>query len=1125
MTTITLIKQPKPLVFTRSADAVEAWISADDLCALAGVGGRCEARHHLLAVVPRAWVERLWAEGRGQHRDGSPLLAPDGRLVLMLRRAAAGAVMAAGMLSGAGGQPLGTMFMEKGQHSKSPGRSPYSGWRADDPEHEGHYLATSAYPDASSIVQSRDPNILRTAVGNGLAMRKPSTLLELSRQAPTTAPLFNQTFHQAFWPLITNANTALRGLSDLMIGFEDVMATSPVKSLIQDIRATQTVDRDYLHSASFTQIKRLILLHVMNTTAPSRLKESIASTLKAARKHDPVLLVAGGYTSAREPVSIAAPTGELVGTVASLEKQTSSFLQAGRAAIEDILLVDAAVKLHETLIGTSWAWPFGGEAVEKAQTGLATYGAYKAASYAMPTVMSALASPVNSLVATINSQWSSAAWLALPPQAKFAVGASAAAIATTLPVVTGAAAFLAEVQAEANRLHAKLTTPLKMDLITLCDTPGAALYSAWAILQRGGALPKEKNHLSLLPVQERRLIGERLAVQAHSDAAYAKKLDTQFRSSKDALLHISKDVIGSRYLQAMKGLDTPGYFDSPVTKEAIKHLPALPKGQSERVALANMLGSMWLLLDTVGSEQSLASFYYMALSKLSHGESVNPSRPQRRSNPGEEPPLRFKANIPPTPSPGGDPLDNISSTFFKVVPGFYTNGTAMVSSGVQYAWGLTTDNRWLIFLALIVGIAGRYIGKTALTQHSVAVVSNLKASWRIGGTAKQVVEALRPFQNLIEDEMKMVIIPLYESMQDDHGSIPFEHLIDDDEAFNAFQASDASPAHWLGPLNSYWALLRTVVDIPNPGTTAHNWPAADAFDDAAIKARTDMMTIVKRHLPPNSVVKCFTSEAYRRIYHIEQCIFDRIDNAGHEARSLKILQGMKSGQNLSEPFDLDKEKAALESFFSRGDKSDEDKRILCRDFIRKAMLAAASTHADLFMLNHAGYCNVAKVHQTTVNAANFGYLTSEAARLFDASSDVAMSLLHTLLESRQENAEYLRFINDLMKAVLQERKDFDDLKIRLQQHEQALQDLEERLAKATTQHERTLQLYEDEIKNSIASEEQVRKLEARHASATEAFNAKMATLRQQIAAEQTAKQSLASKLQEAHNLLESIPGA
>ena len=84
MTTITLIKRSKPLIFTRSADAVEAWISADDLCSLAGLGGGCEAEFHLLAVIPRLWVERLWADGRGRHSNGAPLLAHDGRVIFAL---------------------------------------------------------------------------------------------------------------------------------------------------------------------------------------------------------------------------------------------------------------------------------------------------------------------------------------------------------------------------------------------------------------------------------------------------------------------------------------------------------------------------------------------------------------------------------------------------------------------------------------------------------------------------------------------------------------------------------------------------------------------------------------------------------------------------------------------------------------------------------------------------------------------------------------------------------------------------------------------------------------------------------------------------------------------------------
>ena len=93
----TLVLRPQPLVFSTAPDAVEVWISAGDLCALADVaaGGSCDEEHHLLAAVAPAWVRRLWALGRGWRRDGTPLRAPDGRLLLLPVAKAAAAALAA----------------------------------------------------------------------------------------------------------------------------------------------------------------------------------------------------------------------------------------------------------------------------------------------------------------------------------------------------------------------------------------------------------------------------------------------------------------------------------------------------------------------------------------------------------------------------------------------------------------------------------------------------------------------------------------------------------------------------------------------------------------------------------------------------------------------------------------------------------------------------------------------------------------------------------------------------------------------------------------------------------------------------------------------------------------------
>ena len=120
---------------------VPAWISASDECFLSGSPAchGADEYFHSRGLVSYAQIAQLWADGRGSNSDGAPLLALDGRLVFVSKRAVAVAGAAIGLFGFPGNLRSGQPFSRQNGGPGSMNIPP--SWSSEVSLNEGKSLA------------------------------------------------------------------------------------------------------------------------------------------------------------------------------------------------------------------------------------------------------------------------------------------------------------------------------------------------------------------------------------------------------------------------------------------------------------------------------------------------------------------------------------------------------------------------------------------------------------------------------------------------------------------------------------------------------------------------------------------------------------------------------------------------------------------------------------------------------------------------------------------------------------------------------------------------------------------------------------------------------------------------
>lgn len=992
MTHVTLIRRERPLLFTRSREAVEAWISADDLCALAGAdrGGSCDVRHHLLAVVPRAWVQRLWAMGRGQLADGTPLLAPDGRLVLVLRRAAtlaAGAALASSALPGVSSHPLS---VRDGTSTIMPATSRYSGVLATDPHaHDYHHVATSTFHDTKEMVQSQSSALLHsflTGIGrNQLFEKRNASLMEHGRLR-STASLVDSASPKGHKQVMSDTFSSLSALSDLFSGANVTTEMLPVDAMVHTIQAAQRVDYEQVHSATCHQMLALAKLGLMKATMPELLHAQIDATLKQTRLHDQELVEAG-----RAPPPVENPEGG----AANVNQLLSSLFHNGRAAVEDAMFVDAGIALTETLKGSVWQqW---GTTMQ-----VVGYGSL-ATNVAKQVTAPRLAAAVN-------------AAMHLSPQMRVAGTATVAAIASGMAVVAASNAFLAEVGSKTDIAHAALTRPRAVQLWTLCDMPAASLHVAWDTLRRFGpaALPPRQLEMgtlghTLLDPKTRETLGVDLALAASRNSTFENELSKAFGDARKAWLKAAGDRTASLYLNALEDIDSPTYFHSPRTLEHARQLPPLPSDYHSASPVVNTLSALWLLKTTVGGDASIQGHYSKTLRQLAAGEQVLPKKLA---------PLQVRPDVSvtfrPTPVDNSDAehhnsdaehepwlrLQRIMDTLYTVRSGVYyivADGLPSVTcEAVQFACA----NWQLIVLALLGLCVFNYTFGPLIYRLLAMTLGVLGGTNQLKRDLKRLSHEIEYLLTLWRESTKQAIHDDYRRMADATGELPFATVVISDTALADFLGTGMEKstdiAWWIVPINSYFAMLTKVMDIPPIGHSAKQWPPADDFSVGATPAREAMMRLAWTYLPEGANRTCFTADAYRRLYKLQEAIMCRLQHAALELSETRIHLKAPEGE-----FDLALEWANTNRAATAAGCTKEHQHDLYKDFLCKASAFFAGHNATMMTFNIAGRANVSAAYSSHDNPAGI-------VHIFSASAAACVSLLEELMLSRQANARLLR---------------------------------------------------------------------------------------------------------------------